>query len=144
MHLEESVEIRAPVEKAFDCWADLERSPEHQRPTIDRTRLTSGPIGEGTRYSAVDQWPGRKVRFEMEITGYDRPRRLSARWDEPMDGSWQAVFTPEGASVRMDFETTIEPTGLMGLLSPLMKPWARRQLRDGLESFKQWVESGDC
>lgn len=144
MHLEESVVIQAPVDRAFDCWADLERSPEHQKPTIDRTKLTRGPIGAGTRYSAIDRWPGREVRFEMEIIRFDRPSRLSARWDEPMDGSWEAVFTREGESTRMDFETTIEPGGLMGLLAPLMKPWARRQLREGLESFRRWVESGDC
>jgi hypothetical protein len=82
VHLSESVVIRAPIEEVFDCWADLERAAEHQKPTIDRT--------------------------------------------------------------RMDFETTIEPSGLMGLFAPLMKPWARRQLRDGLDSFRSWVESGNC
>jgi len=117
MHLSESVVIAVPIERAFAGWADLERSPEHQKPTIERTRLTEGPIGKGTRFSAVDQWPGRKVQFEMEITDYDRPTRLGARWDEPMDGSWSAVFTEEGPTTRMDFETTIEPTGLMGLMT---------------------------
>jgi uncharacterized protein YndB with AHSA1/START domain len=144
VHLTESVVIHAPIEKAFDCWADLERAREHQKPTIDRTQLTDGPVGKGTRYSAVDQWPGRKVEFEMEITDYDRPNLISARWDEPMDGSWHAVFKQEETDTRMEFETTIEPTGLMGLLAPLMKPWARRQLRDGLNSFRSWVESDNC
>jgi hypothetical protein len=41
----------------------------------------------------------------------------------------------------MGFETTIEPTGLMGLLEPIMRPWARRQLSGGLDSFRRWVES---
>lgn len=144
MHLTESVTIQAPIERAFDCWADLERAPEHQKPTIDRTQLTDGPVGKGTRYSAVDQWPGRRVRFEMEITDFDRPARISARWDKPMVGSWHTVFSQEGADTRMDFETTIEPTGLMSVLAPLMKPWARRKLHDGLNSFRNWVESGNC
>jgi uncharacterized protein YndB with AHSA1/START domain len=144
VHLSESVVIRAPIERAFDCWADLERAAEHQKPTIDRTRLSDGPVGKGTRYSAVDQWPGRKVEFEMEITDFDRPSRIGARWDEPMGGSWDSVFSQVGPNTRMDFETTIEPSGLMGLFTPLMKPWARRQLRDGLDSFRSWVESGNC
>ena len=80
MHLSESVVIAVPIETAFDGWADLERSPEHQEPTISRTQLTDGPIRKGTRFSAVDQWPGRKVQFEMEITEFDRPTRLGARW----------------------------------------------------------------
>ena len=144
MNLTDSVTIGAPVERVFDCWAALERSPEHQKPTIDRTQLTDDPVGVGTRYSAIDQWPGRKVKFEMEITGYDRPFHMSARWDEPMDGTWNAKFASDGDRTLMEFETNIEPTGLMGLMAPLMKPWARRQLADGLASFGHWVEGDGC
>lgn len=117
---------------------------EHQKATVDRTRLTDGPLGVGTRYSATDQWPGRKVKFDMEITGYYRPFQMSARWDEPMDGAWDAKFTTDGDKTVMEFDTRIEPSGLMGLITPLMKPWARRQLVEGLTSFRQWVEGDDC
>jgi len=144
MNLTHSVTIGASVEQAFDCWAALERSPEHQKPTIERTRLTDGPVGVGTRYSAIDQWPGRKVEFEMEITSYDRPFQMSARWHEPMDGTWSARFDSNGGRTVMEFETSIEPTGVMGFIAPLMKPWARRQLSEGLASFGNWVESGGC
>ena len=144
MRLSHSVVIRAPIERVFDCWAALERSPEHQKPTIDRTKLTEGAVGEGTRYSAVDQWPGRKVSFEMEITAFERPTLIGARWDEPMDGSWMARFVESDGETVMAFETTIEPSGVMGLFAPLMRPWASRQLNNGLASFRGWVESGGC
>jgi uncharacterized protein YndB with AHSA1/START domain len=141
MRLSDSVTIAAPIEQVFDGWADLERSPEHQGPTIERSRVTDGPFGMGTRYRAIDQWPGRKVTFEMAITEYQRPTLIGARWEKPMNGSWRARFTEDGPATRMDFETTIEPTGVMGLLEPLVRPWARRQLAQGLTSFKSWVES---
>ena len=144
MRLSRSTTINAPIKRVFDCWAALERSPEHQKPTIDRTKLTDGPVGEGTRYSAIDQWPGRKVSFEMEITRFDRPTVIGAHWEEPMSGSWVARFTEDGGKTEMAFETTIEPGGLMGMLAPLMKPWAARQLADGLSSFSAWVETGGC
>lgn len=144
MRLSQSTTVKAPMERAFDCWAALERSPEHQKPTIDRTKLTEGPVGTGTRYSAIDQWPGRKVSFEMEITQFDRPTLIAAQWDEPMNGSWVARFDEEGGITTMDFETTIEPGGIMGLFAPLMKGWAGRQLADGLSSFAAWVETEGC
>ena len=143
MRLADSVEISAPIEKVFDGWAALERSPEHQKPSIERTRLTDGALGRGTRYRAVDQWPGRKVSFDMEITVYQRPTLIAARWEEPMNGSWAARFIEGGSATLMEFETTIEPTGLMGLLEPLMRPWGRRTLSAGLDSFRRWVESGN-
>lgn len=144
MNLAHSVIIGAPVEHVFDCWAALERSPEHQEPTIERTRLTDEPVSVGTRYLAIDQWPGRRVEFEMEIASYDRPFQMSARWDEPVNGIWTAKFASDGDQTVMEFETKIEPTGLLGLIAPLMKPWARRQLANGLASFGNWVESGGC
>ena len=144
MRLSQSVAVNAPIERVFDCWASLERSPEHQKPTLDRTMLTDGPVGVGTRYSAVDQWPGQKVTFEMEVTSFERPTLIGAGWEDPMNGSWTARFEESNDGTRMDFETNIEPTGLMGLVSPLMKPWAGRQLSNGLASFKTWVESGGC
>lgn len=142
MRLHDSVTITAPIERVFDGWAALERSPEHQRPTIERSRLTEGSIGAGTRFRAVDQWPGRKVTFEMEITEYQRPVLIAARWEVPMNGSWIARFSEDGGRTRMEFETIIEPTGVMGLLVPLMRPWGRRQLAQGLDSFRSWIERG--
>lgn len=143
MRLSDSVTIAAPIELVFDGWADLERSPEHQKATIERSRLTDGPLGAGTRFRAVDQWPGRKVTFDMELTDYQRPTLIAARWEEPMNGAWQARFAGEGSGTRMEFETTIEPTGVMGLLEPLIRPWAKRQLAEGLASFRDWIEHGD-
>jgi uncharacterized protein YndB with AHSA1/START domain len=136
------VVISAPIEDVFNAWAALERSPEHQKPTIERTKLTDGPVRSGTRYHAVDQWPGRKVSFEMEITDYEPPHRLAAAWEDPMRGAWVASFSPNAEDTTMTFETTIEPTGVMGLLEPMMRPWARKTLSAGLDSFRSWVESG--
>lgn len=141
MRLTHSVTVDAPIQRVFDGWAALERSPEHQKPTLERTRLTEGPLGAGTRYRAIDRWPGRTVAFEMELTEYTPPTQIAARWQEPMTGSWTARFVEDGERTRMDFETIIEPTGFMGILEPLMRPWARRQLARGMESFRTWVES---
>jgi uncharacterized membrane protein len=143
MRLSDAVTIDAPIAAVFDGWADLERSPEHQAATIDRTKLTEGPVAAGTRFSAVDQWPGRRVEFETAITVFERPTRIGARWDQPMNGSWVARFEDLSGRTRMDFETTIEPGGLLGVLALLMKLWAKRQLRGGLESFRSWVEASE-
>jgi hypothetical protein len=35
----------------------------------------------------------------------------------------------------------MEPAGLMGLLSPLMRPWAARQLRQFMAAFRRWAEA---
>ncbi len=142
MRLHGGTTVAAPPERVFDAWAAMERTPEHQKATIERTHLGDGPLEVGSRFRAQDRYPGRTVTFEMEITEYERPTRMATRWEQPLNGSWLATFTPEGEGTRMEFETTIEPSGLMGLLAPLMRPWAKRQMDAGLDSFRRWVESG--
>jgi uncharacterized protein YndB with AHSA1/START domain len=130
------------MEEVFHAWSALERSPEYSGTVLERRRLTEGPVGRGTRYRAVDRWPGRTVEFVVEITEYDPPRRIAARWTEPMEGGWEAWFTAAGDGTDVAFRSLIRPSGLMGLASPLLRPWARRQLRTFLASFKDWVEAG--
>lgn len=60
----------------------------------------------------------------------------------PYAGRLVATFSPNATATTMTFQTTIEPTGLMGLLEPLMRPWARTTLAAGLDSFRSWVENG--
>jgi uncharacterized protein YndB with AHSA1/START domain len=133
--------VALPPERVFDLFADLERSGEYSGPVIERRQLSDGPIGQGTRFHAVDQWPGRKVQFEVEITEYQPPSRLTASWSEPMPGGWAARFEPDAGGTRLHFAAEMHPSGVMGLLAPVMGFWARRQTRTFLADFKRWAEA---
>ena len=135
---------RTPVDRApdelFALWADLERSTEYSAATVERRKVTPGPIGIGTRYHAVDRWPGRTVTFTVEVTAFEPPRRMVANWSEPMADGWEARFEPTDDGTDLTFTTRMEPSGLMGLLSPLIRPWATRQLRRFMADFRRWAE----
>ncbi len=133
--------IGLPPGTVFDLFSDLERSGEYSRPVIERRKLTDGPIGVGTKYHAVDQWPGRRVSFTVEITECEKPSLLVARWTDPMEGGWRARFTPDGGGTRLWFEATMRPRGMLRFVSPVLRPWARRQTRSFLEAFKSWAEA---
>jgi len=136
-----NVVVHKPIQEVFDLFADLEKSHEYSRPVIERTKLTEGPVGAGTRYSARDQWPGRQVEFTVEITEYKSPDLIAASWTSPMAGGWRAEFTEADSSgTRLDFHASMKPSGIMGLLSPILRPWASRQTRDFLGAFKSWAE----
>jgi hypothetical protein len=103
--------------------------------------VTPGRIGVGTRYHAVDRWPGRTVTFTVEVIAFEPSRRMAASWSEPMAGGWEARFAPADGGTDLIFSTRMEPSGLMGLLSPLMRPWAARQLRRFMADFRRWAEA---
>lgn len=141
MEFSHTVEIDRPLGDVFAYWVDLERSPEWAAPVIERRKLTDGSTGVGTRFLAVDQFPGRRVEFELEITAFEPNARMAARWFEPMGGGWEATFSGTDATSRVTLTASMQPVGVMKVLSPLISPWAKRQMRKDLESFKQRLES---
>lgn len=97
----------------------------------------------GTRYRAVDKFPGRTVEFTVEITEFERHRRMAATWDQPMEGGWESTFAQSDRGTRVDMHAEMNPSGgLMKLLFPLMGGWVRRAMRKDLERFKARLESG--
>jgi uncharacterized protein YndB with AHSA1/START domain len=142
MKFNDSIIINKPADQVFACWSDVERYPEWAEPVIERRKLTDGPVGAGSRFHAVDQWPGRRIAFEMEITEFVENESLSARWSEPLAGSWSSrlVDTPDGT--RFDFETEMQLPLLMRPMTPFLKPWAKKQNRKFMENLKNQVENG--
>ena len=140
MNLSIRVDIAQPVEKVFARFADLERSPEWAAPVIERRQLTDGPVAVGTKFHAIDQFPGRRVEFTVEITEFEENQRIAAAWHEPMSGGWDAASSAIDGGTRLDMNAEMNPTGLMGLVFPLLQGWAKKQLTRDLEAFKAMLE----
>ena len=140
MRFKESIVINRPIDEVFTQWADVEKYAEWAAPVVERRKLTTGPIGPGTGFHAVDQWPGRKAEFEMEITEFEENRRLGARWFKPMEGRWSSQLTEKSAGTQLDFEIEMQLPLMMRLFSPFLKRWVKKQNRAFMESFKARVE----
>ena len=142
MELTETISVKAPASEVFDAWAQLERAHEYADAVVERRRLDGGPVGVGARYHAVDRWPGGDVTFTVRITAYERPLRIAATWSDPVGGGWDAIFIETGDATEFTFAWTLQPTGLRGLVLPLLRPLVRREARRFLAGFREWIESG--
>jgi uncharacterized protein YndB with AHSA1/START domain len=121
--------IRHPVELVFFVMCDIERRPEWVTPAIERTRLTTGDIGVGSRYKATDKYPGREAEFVHEITAYEANRRLGESWDGPMAGHMDTRFVEANGWTRLIVTVKAEPAGVLKLAAPLLKVWLVRVLK---------------
>ena len=143
MELEATTVMDRPMGEVFALWSEVERYPEWFDMCIERRKLTEGPIGVGTKYSAVDKLPlGRRTKTTLEITAYQPNELVAARLPDPINATWEARFEETGQGTRMTFHTVVSLSGLQGLLAPLFAGWARRQLQTGLAHFKAGLESG--
>ena len=91
-------------------------------------KLTPGSIGLGTRFRAEVTSRGRPLAMVIELTAYERPRRLSSSTRmAAMDIRGTLTFdsVPEGTRMRWHWE--LAPRGFLRLLTPLVARMGRRQ-----------------
>ena len=141
MQLSTEIIISEPIKKVFDYWADLEKANEWAAPVIERKKLTEGPIGVGTKFRAIDQFPGRQIEFIVEITDYKPNRFIAATWSKPMQGGWEVCFQEIEGGTNLTILANMKPSGILKVLSPILGIWAKRAMQKDLQSFKQRLET---
>ena len=142
MELQATVVINRPASDVFAMWSEAERYPEWFDMSIERRKITEGPMAVGSKYHAVDKLPpGRRIECTLEITAYDPDKYIAATLSAPTNANWEATFEEVSEGTRMTFKIVAHLSGLRGLIAPLLKGWANRQLQNGLSNFKKAVES---
>ena len=129
--------VDQPVEPVFALMADIGRRPEWVTPAVERTPLSDGPVGVGSRYRAVSSYPGRKATFVQEITAYEPNRLLEEEWDGPMAGKGTTRFVDEQGSTRVIMHMEINPSGFLRFLGPLVSGWATRAIKKDLVRLEE-------
>jgi uncharacterized protein YndB with AHSA1/START domain len=96
---------KAPPERVFDLWTDLDRMKEWVGGVTKVTDLT-GPVDRvGTRYVV---WFG-PVKSRTEVLEAERPRRLTTRFGNwILRGTNSTTFEPEGDGTRITEEFVTE------------------------------------
>lgn len=70
--------IAAPVDEAFDFVADQRNEVACNPHMVRSAKVTSGPVGKGTRFRAAVTSLGRTSDMAIEYADYQRPYRLSS------------------------------------------------------------------
>jgi len=135
--------IQRPAAEVFDFVADERNEPSYNPQLVAAEKITSGPVGAGTRYRAETRTRGgRTVLMTIEITGYDRPRRLdSSTTLAMMDIYGTLTFEPVARGTRLRWLWRVRPRGLLRLATPAIAWQGRRQERAIWASLKRHLEA---
>ena len=140
-----AVEIDAPPSVVFDVLADTENAPRWYEAVVSATRITPGPLGEGTRHRLVRSLPGGRVENEVEITEWEPDHRvtLTSRTG-PTPFRYRYTLHAASGRTRLELHGEITPDGLAGVagLRPLAALAFKRGMQHNLASLKRVVESG--
>ena len=137
--LDGEVRIARSCADVFDVVAD-ERN--RYDPRIRHAELlTAGPLGVGSRFRSVTTSMGRQVEMIVEITAYERPRRLATTTrTSSVDIHSVMIFEPVGGGTRMRWRSELQPHGLLKVLTPVMGVVGRRQTQRIWTGLKHRLE----
>ena len=75
--------IGRPVTEVFDYVAGQGNQPGCNPQMVRAKKMTTGPVGKGTRFRSVVAAGGRVVPVQIECTGYKRPKLLTTKTTMP-------------------------------------------------------------
>ena len=142
MRIEESVEIHRPVEEVYEYVANPENLQEWAGTVVETRKDTPGPLLEGSTFTSVAKFLGRRVESPFEVTAHEHPRRHSHKsTGGPLPTEWTLTFEEVAGGTRYTQVAEGEPGGFFGLVGPQLEMAGRRQLRTDLENLKDLLEA---
>lgn len=71
--VEQTIEIRAPIERVFDALTDPRRGPEWNPNIVEVTDFSGYPVHEGTTWRQVVMMLGRPMRLTCRVAEFQPP-----------------------------------------------------------------------
>ena len=136
--------IARPPEVVFDFVADERNEPRFNSQMSTSVLESDEPIGKGTRFRVTFRSVGRLTPMSVEITGYERPRRLATHSKSrgaEIDG--EMSFVPEAQGTRMRWSWDVQSKKLVRLFDPLVARQGERQERRIWGQLKALLEQGE-
>jgi len=136
-----TVDIARSTEDVFAYLTHVSRVPEWQ--SSAGSAEVDGEVRKGARIRERRTFMGHGVNVELEVTGYDPPRRfdLSSRGG-PVSYEVHHVLEPSGGGTRLDVEVGIKLSGMMRLAAQGPLKLAEREFRADFGRLKDLLERG--
>jgi hypothetical protein len=140
--IEGEIVIGRPVDMVFDYVADQSNEPRYNPQMVRAEKITSGPVGKGTRFRSAVASRGRTAEMLIECTGYDRPKLFTTTTAMAQaDIGYTLTFEPATAGTRMRWSGQVRPKGAFRLLGPLITWMGIRQEQRIWAGLKEHLEA---
>jgi len=139
--IEESIEIKSPVDKVFAYTTDTKNWPKWQSFLPEAQQTSQGPVNIGTTFKGVSRMMGRSMKWTAIATEYESDKK----WGKKISSGTLAIeehitYNPvEGGTVfTIDFD--MKAGGFLKLLSPVIANSMRKETKKSLGNLKSILE----
>jgi carbon monoxide dehydrogenase subunit G len=117
----DAIDLRTPIEEAFDYLADFSRTAEWDPGVVEGKRLTRGKVRLGSRFQVSISFLGRRVPLEYRITEFERPSRVVlSGGDSSLRSIDEITFLSRPGGTLVTYEARLELVGIRRLADPIL------------------------
>ena len=133
--------IKFPPDVVFEYVSNLDNTTKWLPGVMQVDKLTDGPVSVGTRYRETRQVADRKGHVDMEVTGFDPPRRFATSFDQGgYDTTYSYSFAADGSGTKVTLVCELEGRGWKNMIAPLAAKSMQRFDKRLLKSLKAAME----
>jgi uncharacterized protein YndB with AHSA1/START domain len=139
VRIELTIDVARPADEVFAHLVDLDRIPEWQESALESR--ADEPLAEGVRIFECRRALGREVHSELEVTEFDRPRRLMVKTLKgPVRFTVDHRLAETDGGTRLTVVAEGKAGGLMKLGEPMLARTVEAEMRKDFERLKELLE----
>ena len=140
--IEESVEIRRPVDKVFAYTTEAKNWPRWQSIIVDSEQTSQGPWHVGTTFKGISHMMGLNMKWTGQATEYEPNRKWGKKINcGTMCIAERVTYDPAKEGIKFTIAYDMKVGGLFKLLSPMIVNSMRKETRKSLNNLKYILES---
>lgn len=141
MRLRKEIDVASPLAEAFAYVADFSNAAEWDPGVVEASKLTQGPVREGTGFDVVALFRGKRRRFDYVVSAFDENRRVVLSGDGERARSVDEItFTEAGPKTRIVYVADIHLKGVLRLAEPLLEPTMNKMGDAALAGLKSVLD----
>lgn len=140
--IEESVEIKRPVDKVFAYLMDAHNWPYWASSILEVEQTSVGQMGVGTTFRGVDRIMGRRMAWTSKIMEYEPNRKMGQNITSGNKlVEEHLTFDPVEDGTKFTFMYEWKAGGFPKLIAPIMLSIMRKQMKKNLSNLKGILEA---
>jgi uncharacterized membrane protein len=140
--IEESIDIRRPVEQVFGYTTDAKSWPKWNSVIVEAEQTSPGPVTVGTTFRGKSRLMGRTMPWTAKATELEVNRIYGKNIDS---GSviieQHNTYQPVQGGTRITILYDMKVGGLLKIMSPMMTGSMRKELKKSLGNLKGVLEA---
>ena len=140
--IEESVEIKRPVDNVFAYTTDAKSWAKWQSTIPEAEQTSQGPVNVGATFKGTFHMMGLSMKWTAKATEYEPNRKFAKNITcGSISNEQHNTYSPIEGGTRFTIVYDMKVGGLMKLFSPMIISSTRKALKQALGNLKNVLEA---